>query len=645
MTSTENQSKSTQTLIIEKRIYFALLIGFASVVFYPEYALAAFTGSIIRAIITTACCLGSLLAIDWFWKPSTNQQTTSHSMSVFQFVHDLTLHTNGYPELIAICSCMCLLSTVAPINIYFSYNLMQALSGSTTSAFLQAAHYSLIYINCRFDIHRILMKIWSQVFGGNQGGGIIRLRQQQILVAKENLTACKVHNTATGPEAEAQQALKSLEDPQKNSPFQDASKLTSNVWYFVQTCAQAFIAMVASLSAVLNFPLPASFQLAKKLVLIRTTATACCFTVLTTIASAWSERAQKENNDIRYETGKELSKTSDRAFSDKYINAQKNQSIFDTFQGTFFDLADNLKDDNLITLLIVIITLNPTFPLGAQISLAQVTALASVLTGMTMACLAISRNMGALSSANALFNKFMEIFRFGDNPCLETTPRADVKSHLQREFSETLATNTQKSFWYNVLDSIAVIPLAIYIVEQFVSTGLGINPMMLAAGAAISGWHFFSTMIMGNQHATAKANGKNTDSSSIHSIRQRCNIMLCNLSTSALFVRLSTMFVPTTWLQSSLCMLAGGGFAAQIACLGLASHLVITLFATPRLMLWEKDTTLATTGIATTVREITADEFKPIKTGIKQLHRLSSAAYNQVFNAQILGKMGGSMVA
>ncbi|MAV29044.1 MAG: hypothetical protein CMF43_04490 [Legionellales bacterium] len=633
MTSTENQSKSTQTLIIEKRIYFALLIGFASVVFYPEYALAAFTGSIIRAIITTACCLGSLLAIDWFWKPSTNQQTTSDSMSVFQFVHDLTLHTNGYPELIAICSCMCLLSTVAPINIYFSYNLMQALSGSTTSAFLQAAHYSLIYINCRFDIHRILMKIWSQVFGGNQGGDIIRLRQRQILVAEEN-AANQSENAANQSEIEL------IKNPQNNSPFQDASKLTSNVWYFVQTCAQAFIAMVASLNAVLNFPLPASFQLAKKLVLIRTTATACCFTMLTTIASAWSERAQKENNDIRYETGKELSKTSDRAFSDKYIHAQKNQSIFDTIQGAFFDLADNLKDDNLITLLIVIITLNPAFPLGAQISLAQVTALASVLTGMTMACLAISRNMGALSSANALFNKFMEIFRFGDNTyAIENTPRADVKSHLQREFRETLATNTQKSFWYNALDSIAVIPLAVYIVEQFVSTGLGINPMMLAAGAAISGWHFFSTMIVSNQHATEKANEKNTDSSSIHSIRQRCNIMLCNLSTSALFVRLSTMFVPTTWLQSSLCMLAGGGFAAQIACLGLASHFAITLFATPRMMLWGLYRAKSAPGAAATARSIIADEIKPIVTGIEQLHKLSSTVCNQIFNTQSLGKL------
>ena len=254
--------------------------------------------------------------------------------------------------------------------------------------------------------------------------------------------------------------------------------------------------------------------------------------------------------------------------------------------------------------------------------------------------------MGALSSANALFNKFMDLFKFGDELfAIKYTPRSDAKYHLQMAFSETLSTNTRKSFWYNVLDSIAVIPLAIYIVELFVSTGLGINPVMLAAGAAISGWHFFSTMIVSDQHATKKANVKDTDSSSIHSIRQRCNIMLCNLSTSALFVRLSTMFVPTTWLQSSLCMLAGGGFAAQIACLGLASHLVITLFATPRLMLWEKDTTLATTGIATTVREIAADEFKPIETGIKQLHRLSSAAYNQVFNAQILGKMGGSMVA
>ena len=256
-----------------------------------------------------------------------------------------------------------------------------------------------------------------------------------------------------------------------------------------------------------------------------------------------------------------------------------------------------------------------------------------------MACLAISRNMGALSSANALFNKFMDLFKFGDNACaIKNTPRADVKSHLQRAFSETLYTNTQKSFWYNVLDSIAVIPLAVYIVEQFVSTGLGINPMMLAAGAAISGWHFFSTMIVSNQHATEKANEKNTASSSIHSIRQRCNIVLCNLSTSALFVRLSTMFVPTTWLQSSLCMLAGGSFASQIACLGLASHFAITLFATPRMMLWGRYRAESAPGAAATARSIIDDEIKPIVTGIEQLHKLSSAVYNQVFNTQSLGK-------
>ena len=257
-----------------------------------------------------------------------------------------------------------------------------------------------------------------------------------------------------------------------------------------------------------------------------------------------------------------------------------------------------------------------------------------------MACLAISRNMGALSSANALFNKFMDLFKFGANPCLiKTDPRSDAKYHLQMAFSETLYTNTRKSFWYNVLDSIAVIPLAIYIVELFVSTGLGINPVMLAAGAAISGWHFFSTMIVSDQHATKKANVKDTDSSSIHSIRQRCNIMLCNLSTSALFVRLSTMFVPTTWLQSSLCMLAGGSFAAQIACLGLASHFAITLFATPRMMLWGRYRAEPAPGAAATARSIIADEIKPIQTGIEQLHSLSSAVYDQVFNTQSLGKL------
>ena len=46
-------------------------------------------------------------------------------------------------------------------------------------------------------------------------------------------------------------------------------------------------------------------------------------------------------------------------------------------------------------LLIIITTLAPTFPLGAQISLAQV-GTNSVLTGMTMACLTISRNMGII---------------------------------------------------------------------------------------------------------------------------------------------------------------------------------------------------------------------------------------------------------
>ena len=86
-------------------------------------------------------------------------------------------------------------------------------------------------------------------------------------------------------------------------------------------------------------------------------------------------------------------------------------------------------------------------------------------------------------------------------------------------------------------------------------------------------------------------------------------------------------------------MLAGGGFTAQIACLGLASHLVITLFATPRLMLWKKDTTPATTGITATAKEIIADELRPIQTGIEQLHSLSSAVYDQVFNTQSLGKL------
>ena len=86
-------------------------------------------------------------------------------------------------------------------------------------------------------------------------------------------------------------------------------------------------------------------------------------------------------------------------------------------------------------------------------------------------------------------------------------------------------------------------------------------------------------------------------------------------------------------------MLAGGGFTAQIACLGLASHLVVTLFATPRLMLWKKDTTPATTGITATAKEIIADELRPIQTGIKQLHKLSSTVCNHVFNTTGLGQV------
>ena len=129
---------------------------------------------------------------------------------------------------------------------------MQALTGSTTSAFMQAARNSLIYIGCRFGL-RILMKIWSQVFGGNQGGDIIRLRQQQIKVSKEKLTECNELISEPGRDAQAlqarQQSLKErydkLTDPGFNSRFQDASKLTSNVWYFVQTCV-SIIAMVAA---------------------------------------------------------------------------------------------------------------------------------------------------------------------------------------------------------------------------------------------------------------------------------------------------------------------------------------------------------------------------------------------------------------
>ena len=588
-------------ILYNNRTAILAVIGSITLILFPQIVMSLVALHPITCIVT-ALYLMAIYAI------SRGGNSDESVYGLFQFMHDLSYYGNSYPQLIAITAFICLFSTSAPLNFYFSYRMMQALMGNSLSDFKIANQCYLAYILVRWWFQRYYCKTQSQKIGARQGGDIQELRQEQEIEHK-------------GHDFEGQDIA-----------FSDASKLTSSTWYFIQTCMQAGITMVSSLNAMVNFSLPATLNVARRLLMIRTTATAVSFTLLTYISSAWAAKAKAELNDLRYDTDKGL--RNDPKFPAENNRVQENQAIASTIQDSFYDIAKNLMNDSALTLFFIIVAIEPAFPLGATITVAQVTALASVLSRMTIDFLSVARNMGAYSDAVSNFKKLSKTFGFSDGKLtadkdktidIEKYGNGGARSYARRLMQDTyqyrLDANTVKARIQNVTDALAFIALAIAALEMTTTPliGLGLTPAFMSACAAAATYHVVSTMYNILTSADSANNSK------------RMSVFACNFATSALIVRLASMFVPQHILGTLSYLGVSAGLAPQLACVGIITNLVMTLFITPLFMQQKIE---KSGSMKDSTHEVFNDYTKLVVEPISAVYRKSNDLIKQVSNAQ-----------
>lgn len=583
-----DHKKTHFELAWNNRVPITLLAGSLALVFNPQFGLALAAGNLLSWGIAAAFAIVTAMLYSFDTKlESTGKAGESKLLS---WIHHMTLYGQRYPQLISIIAVTCIISTQAPINIYYSYQVMQALMGNSVSVFEQASFAYLGYINLRFVVHRIALKLQSLFVSGDQAGDLIDIHCHHEM------------NQRIANQSDISQSDSTQSDAKNNKPFQDSAKLTMNFWYFIQTCTQAFIAMASSLNAVIRFRVPAAFAVVKQLLMVRTTALAFSFTLLTYVTSAWSTQASKNWSATKFDIPEEISKFAGNQNPNEIMkpkisfqNALRQSSLWSTIQDGIYDWFKNLNSDNLLTLLIIITTLNPIFPLSGAISVAQIIALGGVLVRMQYDFLAIARNMGSLADVKSTYENLEKTDTFKEEP------KRVIQSWYEEQNALSKSNNT--SWVLNIVDLSSLILLTLFACGNtftFPLIGFGV-PTWIAAVAAIhvgsSAYNFILKPFSSNP-----SNGKEKQENGW----LRLHILCCNVTTGLLASRLASMFMPASVLNSLFFFMASTN--AQLLCLGVMTSLLMTTFVTPKLITQENDQNDA----LTTLWEVGKYELAPL---------------------------------
>ena len=574
------------------RVPITLLAGSLALVLNPQFGLALAAGNLLSWGIAAAFAIVTTMLYSFNAKlESTGKAGESKLLS---WIHHMTLYGQRYPQLISIIAVTCIISTQAPINIYYSYQVMQALMGNSVSVFEQASFAYLGYINLRFIVHRIALKLQSLFVSGDQAGDLIDIHCHNEM----NQRFANQNDISQG---DISQSDSTQSDAKKNKPFQDSAKLTMNFWYFIQTCTQAFIAMASSLNAVIRFRVPAAFAVVKQLLMVRTTALAFSFTLLTYVTSAWSTQASKNWSTTKNNIPEEIAKYAGNENSDEIVqpkisfqNALRQTSLWGTIQDGIYDWFKNLNSDNLLTLLIIITTLNPIFPLSGAISVAQIIALGGVLVRMQYDFLAIARNMSALADVKSTYANLEATDTF------QQEPKTVINSWYEGQNALSKSNNT--SWVLNIVDLSSLILLTLFACGNTFTLpliGFGV-PTWLAAVAAIHVGSSAYNFIL-KPFSNTPSNGKEKQENGW----LRLHILCCNVTTGLLASRLASMFMPASILNSLFFFMASTN--AQLLCLGVMTSLLMTTFVTPKLITQENDQN----DVLTTLWEVGKYELAP----------------------------------
>ena len=376
------QNFATSLSPLNLEYYHMLGLGALGALIFPTYG-------IMSAMMTT-CFMSLKLATEY--NKSTETESDTNGLSLWGFMFELTYRNKQWPEIIAITGLLCILSTVAPLTIMFAYSMLKSLEGPSIDLFYLTSATYLTYIVHRFFVTRVAAKIWSQNFGARQGDRIVKLFGFKQLQAIRQAAKKAAEEAA---EANNDEFKDNRTPVAVHKNIQEASRMTSDFWYFLQTVVSACIAMASSFSAVLRFSMPIAYQATKTLILIRTAS----ISVLVTCFSIWknSDTSQADTafNDAKQNVPDALSfkditkkdKTENLSYTDaserntilsrvaeaeknwdkddSFLNAAQNRNIAMTIQDAIYDFMKNLCSDNALILLVVI-----NLPIQASLSVA-----------------------------------------------------------------------------------------------------------------------------------------------------------------------------------------------------------------------------------------------------------------------------------
>ncbi|MEC8882129.1 MAG: hypothetical protein VX737_02455 [Pseudomonadota bacterium] len=581
------------------------------------------------------------------------------------FIMSLTRATKKMPQAVAITCLICLLSTLAPVTLYFSLALNNALSGASITAFKYAAYSYVTYILAQYFLRDIVAKGTSIRFGTLQGNHILELtrknrtseklgellnsneieetlpiiiklynnnpsellnsedegQRRKIIHTKlneilqnqpESAPAIKKYlsinnddtsilNDQGGITEKLDQILSTLKQFNDLSAedqnylatsgktidqIRDITKMTTSWWYYRQTLCSSVISMASSLYGVILFPMPVAYQFAKRLLLVRTAFIAIFLNLAAlNISKFLGEPASKKTQEERGDIAKNIkSGQSNPAF----LNALLRESVYVRFAiDGIYNLPKRLLDNNLMPLMLIIVMLEPAFPL-VTITAMECMALASALKVMINEFSNISRNSNAQIEANSRFETIIGKGVYTKTSVMRIISdlnRSDRKSIKSNFYSRMTNVADSAMFILTVLSSMS---LASLYFPSIAITGLTL-PLFVATSMLIISMTYTMQSIF--YAVTDKSEVKEEQNSAL-----RLENFFCNITVSALLMRVVTMFQPVIgdkmlWLTLGLGV--GQTLGAQIAIFGILSSIGVSAFLTPTFV--ERDTESTTT--------------------------------------------------
>ena len=531
-------------------------------IIWPQFA-----GMNILFLSATAACV--LIQASVYLSTSRNND---NDMSLIQLVSKLVYTSGRAPSLIAVSSLLCILSTVAPINLYFNNAMQAALNGGSFLAYQEAATAMLLWQAGFWVIRNIFTKVESQNIGTIDGALIMSL-----FTAKRN----KAND------------LNEFKNKNENNikNISRVDDITSNVYYYGQTILCAIISLISSIISVIQFELHPSLTLVKNNLIKRFFA----LSVFINLTSVWFSRvwvqatftAQREEQQS---IGNRL-KSSDStvAVPSKYLFHRVILNWRRAFQDLFQALPKAINDNNNFPVLLIVMSITPSFPLaaGAIMTVPQVIALGSAMKNMLMDSLVISRNNASWTNANSTMDT---ISRKQDNG-VETPAAFDMKD-IETYYADLDEATLPRPNWLRDLcDSCMAMIGILASIELLCSNagvtflGLGFSPAVLMTAIASAVTYAAIELAYVPQPQCEDCPEQQAQMKSA-AYTKRFSNAFCNTMVTLLSSRLLCMFSPFFGekVMSILSFGLTASYWPQISISAIAVNLAMTLIITPNLV-------------------------------------------------------------